>query len=853
MMKKLVLNLVAVCVTTVAMAQSPFFESTTYRGAFAPIPAARWTDGWTNFDPQNANYPVPTLQVVNNITTNTTWTADNVYQINDALIYVKAPAVLTIEAGTIIRGNGKGTLIIERGAKIIAQGTEASPIIFTSNAPAGSRSYGNWGGVVMCGAAQHNLAAGPNAIVEGGIGDAATQTGVHGGNNDDDSSGIFSYCRIEFCGISLTAQPNSEINGLSMYSIGRKTKIDHVQVSYSGDDSFEWFGGTVDCKYLVAFRGWDDDFDTDNGYRGRVQFGLGWRDPNIADQSGSNGFESDNDAAGSNNVPQTAAVFSNMTIVGPLQNSNYVGTVNALFRRGAHIRRNSAESIFNSIILGYPDAGLLVDSRKTNRNFCTSLNYFNNQVMAGHNTDWKLATGSDTLCMTSSLGVRDYFMTSPNTNDTLTLTADVLLNDPYNFTNPDARPQGNSIASSNAAFTNSLLLPLAVQPNASFSVSATNNEICAGGDVTFTATAQPNTTLFWTVNGGNPANGSSETLTTNFASPGTYTVTLTATNSLGSATTNQTITVNALPSASISQTGTILNATAGFAAYQWQLNGNNVSGATNQTWNADTTAGSYTVTVTNAAGCSSTSAPYTYTTGLAAFSLSSSSICVGETVTFTATTQNAASYSWIFTGGNPATSNQPTVTVTFNTAGSYSAVLNVTDAGNLASSTAVVNVNALPTPVIVANGDVLSTTQGFNTFQWFLDGNAINGATGATHTATATGAYTVEVTNAAGCTNTSDAYNLYLSVNEVENTVEINVYPNPASDMVNVSLQQNSAQLVSVQLVNISGQIVGAANNAETTAGNSVITLNTSGLAAGFYVVYIRTGNQMIARKLIIK
>ena len=149
---------------------------------------------------------------------------------------------------------------------------------------------------------------------------------------------------------------------MTFYGIGAGTQIDHVQVSFAGDDSFEWFGGTVNCKNLIAYFGLDDDFDTDNGFSGKVQFAVGMRHPNIADQSGSNGFESDNDAAGTFNNPRTSAVFSNVTIVGPKATPST--TINSLFKRGAHLRRASQENIFNTIITGYP-VGVLLDKART--------------------------------------------------------------------------------------------------------------------------------------------------------------------------------------------------------------------------------------------------------------------------------------------------------------------------------------------------------------------------------------------------------------------------------------------------------------------------------------------------------
>ncbi|MBL0912418.1 MAG: T9SS type A sorting domain-containing protein [Bacteroidia bacterium] len=450
-MKKFLSFLIGSALVGGAFAQGAFFEYTPYVGAFAPQPATPWTSGWTNFDPMAATYGTPTVTVTSDISANTTWTASNVYLLDDQFIYVKNGATLTIEAGTVIRGTGKATLIIERGSKIMAQGTASNPIVFTSAAPAGQRDYGDWGGVVLCGAARHNLPAGPNAIAEGGIGDANAGKGVHGGNNDDDNSGVLSYVRIEFAGISLTPASNSEVNGLSMYSVGRQTKIDHIQVSYSGDDSYEWFGGAVDCKYLVAFRGWDDDFDTDNGFRGRIQFAASIRDSRVADQSGSNGFESDNDANGTTNTPKTAPVFSNVTIIGPSWTGN-PDVIHADYKRALHIRRNSSTSVYNSIFTGYTDAGLLFDSRRTVANYCTGTLNFSGNILAGNNGDFKLAANSDTLCITTGAAMATALLAI--SNDTLATSNEVNLVDPFGNTNanPDLRPAAGSPAATGSVF-----------------------------------------------------------------------------------------------------------------------------------------------------------------------------------------------------------------------------------------------------------------------------------------------------------------------------------------------------------------------------------------------------------------
>lgn len=284
-------------------------------------------------------------------------------------VYIADGSELTIEPGTIIKGDKatKAALIVERGGKLIAQGAADAPIVFTSAQPAGQRRPGDWGGVIICGKAHNNQTS---MQIEGG---PRTQ---HGGDNDADNSGVLSYVRIEFAGYPFKA--DQEINGLTLGSVGSGTKIDHVQVSYSNDDSFEWFGGTVNCKYLVAYKGWDDDFDTDNGFSGKVQFGLSVRDPRIADQSQSNGFESDNCADGAQVSPYTTATFSNITFVGPktaadFQNSNSYITAGSYFpnngsglgkfQAAMQIRRSSRLNCVNSVVTDWP-IGLIVDGEK---------------------------------------------------------------------------------------------------------------------------------------------------------------------------------------------------------------------------------------------------------------------------------------------------------------------------------------------------------------------------------------------------------------------------------------------------------------------------------------------------------
>ncbi|MDZ4745431.1 MAG: hypothetical protein SGJ05_05460 [bacterium] len=277
----------------------------------------------------------------------------------DGYVYVNDGATLTIEPGTIILGDTPGensALIVNRGGKIMAEGTAALPIVFTSRATLGQRARGDWGGILICGKATINQPAG-EASLEGGVSSPTSGKGWYGGTNDDDNSGVLNYVRIEFAGIAT--QPNSELNGLTMGGVGRGTRIEHVQVSFGNDDAFEWFGGTVNARHLIATGTLDDDFDTDNGFRGRVQFAVVQRLRTVADVSTSQAFESDNDAQGSFNKPYTSAVFSNVTAVGPLMDTSWtVGAganqYSSRFGAGAQIRRNSRQSIHNSVFLGWP-------------------------------------------------------------------------------------------------------------------------------------------------------------------------------------------------------------------------------------------------------------------------------------------------------------------------------------------------------------------------------------------------------------------------------------------------------------------------------------------------------------------
>ncbi len=391
----------------------------------------------------SASAQSPVVPVSGNITTNTTWTNSNVYLLQ-GFVYVKSGATLTIQPGTIIKGEkaSKGSLIVTRGGKIIADGTAQMPIVFTSNEPIGDRTYGDWGGLIILGRAPVNK-PGNEAEIEGGVNNADGD-GLYGGTDPNDNSGVLRYVRVEFAGIAFT--DNNEINGITMGAVGAGTVIEYVQVSYCGDDSYEWFGGTVNAKYLISHRAWDDDLDTDFGFSGNIQHAVVLRDPEIADQSSSNGFESDNDASGTTNTPLTSPTFSNITVVGPVYDAG--NTINPLYRRAAHIRRNSRCSIYNSALMGFP-TGLLLDGSATQGAATADEMQIRNTTI--------VATSAASILTVESGGTYDvagWFNTPSFGNQTETSIASQQLTNPQDLTNPDFRPLSGSPLLSGASFDN---------------------------------------------------------------------------------------------------------------------------------------------------------------------------------------------------------------------------------------------------------------------------------------------------------------------------------------------------------------------------------------------------------------
>lgn len=364
--------------------------------------------------------------------------------------YVTNGATLTIAPGITVYGEleSKGALVITKGSKIIAEGTKDKPIIFTSEANEANRRAGDWGGIVILGKASTNASLNGQAgtgSIEGGINNSEG-LGVYGGGaspDDNDNSGVLKYVRIEYAGFAYL--PDNELNSLTLGGVGKATKIEYVQITYALDDAIECFGGNVDLKHILTYKTLDDDFDTDNGYSGKIQFGIVLRDSARADISKVEGWESDNDANGSTLTPQTSAVYSNMTVLGPRATTSNVG--NSLYLAGAQIRRNSSISIFNSVIMGWP-TGILIDDTKgtpTNANATSGKLVIKNTSISGCAKPLDYAKNTNAGGADWGLANMQAWFNEPAKNNIIyTSNGDVKLTDPFNYTTPNFTPQAGS-------------------------------------------------------------------------------------------------------------------------------------------------------------------------------------------------------------------------------------------------------------------------------------------------------------------------------------------------------------------------------------------------------------------------
>jgi PKD repeat protein len=804
----------------------------------------------------------------------TTWTNNNIY-ILQGFVRVTANDTLHIQPGTIIKGDfvSKGSLIVERDGFLIAQGTEMQPIVFTSQKPAGQRSYGDWGGLIICGRGAVNQPANAangtvqgEAMVEGGVGS------IYGGGanpDNNDNSGIIEYVRIEFGGIPF--QPNSEINGITMCGVGAGTTINHVQVSYCGDDAFEWFGGNVNAKNLVSYKNWDDDFDTDFGYQGSVQYGLVLRDPAIADQSGSNGFESDNDATGSTNVPISQPKFSNITVVGPMA---FNATYNSNYKRALHLKRNTQCSTFNSVFVGYP-VGLMIEASSTQSNATNGLLKFKNNIIAQCNDSLLANTMSGLNAATNNVNgafnITTFF--NSNNNQLSAMTTDLMFNNvdlnAPNFSLSNGSPLNEGADFNDAYLSNGFFddvnfrggfgadnwascwtefdpqnQPYNSAIDNSFSaeiIADGETAFCEGNDVVLMGAASiDNVTFHWN----NGAVSASQTIAENNL------VEMTAMSVDGCSVIAQAVEVVVFPTPEVSIQAlgnTSLCTGSSVEIISSQSEGN--------LWNNDeisesiivSESGVFSTTYTDDNGCTAFSNEINVIVSDApAPTLSASGnteICSGESVNLTASTSET--YTWYLNGA--VISNEANGSLIATEAGSYAVEVTNADAcnGTGISSPIFVTVTETPTAdfsVIINNLGVqfLNNSTGAIGYNWnFGDGN-VSSENNPSHNYGTNGSYTVTLEASNGnCTDVHTFEVLVTGTEEIMNE-NISLYPNPAQDQINISCPAQSTLV----MTNVTGQIISTIQNTKNQE-----VMNVSDLANGIYFVRIVNNNVVTTMK----
>lgn len=339
--------------------------------------------------PEPTPTPTPNGNAVlsGSIAANRTLSKDTVYTLR-GFVYVNSGATLTIPAGTKIVGDTTAlgsALFVLRGARIVANGTATEPVVFTSQRAVGSRSPGDWGGLIIVGNARANRTG--NVIVEGSNGSVlgADANGIiyTGGTVDNDNSGTLRYVRVEFAGYATLT--DAELNAFTFAAVGSGTTVEYVQALAGLDDSFEWFGGTVNGKYLVSYEAGDDHFDGSEGYRGLNQFMIAMQSTYLTPRAGAGavstdpqGFEIDGCNGGgcvapSNANAQSAGrddglwnmnVFANFTVIGVPAGTTVPGSGGV----GAVLRRGTGGYYLNGVVARWQRGGIsLRDSTSNNR------------------------------------------------------------------------------------------------------------------------------------------------------------------------------------------------------------------------------------------------------------------------------------------------------------------------------------------------------------------------------------------------------------------------------------------------------------------------------------------------------
>lgn len=392
-----------------------------------PAPVATQTAGTIGNPVTVPGIDKPVRVIRGRFTSDVTLTADTYWVLRGAVFIGAADgtsrARLTIPAGTRIIGETatRGALIIERGAQIFANGTAAAPIVMTSDQPVGRRFRGDWGGLIINGNAPLNLPGGQ------GIGEGST--GVYGGTNPADNSGVLRYLRVEFAGIEFS--PDNELNGIAFQGVGNGTIVENIQVSWNKDDGIEMFGGTVNIKRVVLTNIGDDNIDWTWGWTGKLQFAVVQQRGDDTDQ----GIEADNHSTQQNLLPRSAPTIYNITLVG--DPTSEIGPEST---NGMRLRVGTAGIIRNWIVTGFKGAGIDIRDASTTPGIAAGIFSVTNGILWQNgrgpnatNASVNWATSATTVAMRTHAGTR-------------VTEEDPLLVAPFNRTAPDWRPLPGSPA-----------------------------------------------------------------------------------------------------------------------------------------------------------------------------------------------------------------------------------------------------------------------------------------------------------------------------------------------------------------------------------------------------------------------
>lgn len=379
--------------------------ATRYNATITGSPAAVASSATTNVTVVYGVSANPTVVLSGSIAANRTMTPDTNYVLR-GFVYVNSGATLTIAAGTKIVGDTTAVgsaLFILRGARIEANGTAAAPIVFTSQRSVGNRAPGDWGGLIIAGNARNNRSG--SVIIEGSDGSVvgANPNGVvyTGGTVDTDNSGTLRYVRVEFAGYATL--PDNELNSFTFAAVGSGTTFEYLQSVSGLDDSYEWFGGTVDGKYLISYEAGDDHFDTSEGYRGRNQFLIAYQSTFLTPRAGAGaissdpqGFEVDGCNGGGCTAPSggnaqssgrddglwTMNMFANFTLIG-------VGATTTTPTNGgvgAVLRRGTGGHYINGVIARWPRQAMSIRDTTSNNRFNVDSLIVRNVYLADNGT-----------------------------------------------------------------------------------------------------------------------------------------------------------------------------------------------------------------------------------------------------------------------------------------------------------------------------------------------------------------------------------------------------------------------------------------------------------------------------------